>query len=108
MAKAEQRIIRCPGCGKTTEIKIKENDYTKHYFQCKKCTTKFELIFNRPDRQELQEIFMNDEIPSSLSGLPTRVFGPVRSLFNFRLPRLLKSSRQERKPIIFKGKKNGR
>lgn len=105
MGKTEQRIIKCPGCGKTVaEMRIKENDHKKYYFQCKKCTTRFELVFNRPGREELERMFLDedDRIPF------TRVYQGIRSFFPFRLPRL-RATGDERRPIfrkpIFKRKK---
>lgn len=105
MEKTEKRTINCPGCGNTVaEMRIKEDDYTKHYFQCKKCTQKFELVFNRLDEGELERMFLNedDRIPF------TRMYQGIRSFFPFRLPRL-GTAGDERRPIfrkpIFKRKK---
>lgn len=96
--------VHCPRCGHVIKGRRGEDEHQKS-FECKKCTGRWSISFEHPSREELEELFMNDEIPSSLSGPATRVYGPIRSLFSFRLPRLLRSSRQERKPIIFKGRK---
>lgn len=95
--------VHCPRCGHVIKGRRGEDEHKKS-FKCKKCMGRWSITFEHPTREELERMFLNDEIPSSLSGPATRVYGAVRSIFPFRLPRL-RSSRQERKPIIFKEKR---
>jgi hypothetical protein len=93
--------VRCPGCGRTIKGRRGKDDYQKS-FECKKCTTRFSLTFEHPDREELEERFFRGEIPA---GPANRVagHGATRNTFPFRLPRLRVT--RPRFGVVFKRKK---
>lgn len=93
--------VRCPRCGHIIKGGRRKNEPKKD-FECGKCTGRFSLTFNYPDREEMERRFLNDEIPA---GPAVRLYGAIKDSFPFRLPRLRRgAARNEGRPI-FKGKK---
>jgi ribosomal protein L37AE/L43A len=91
--------INCPSCGKSISGQRRKDDHKKA-FECSKCTARFSVTFDYPSWEELQERFMAGQIPA---GLARRIYGRVRSIFPFRLPRSRKPGQGEGGIILKEG-----
>jgi len=102
MVKNRNYSTQCPGCGKKTFRGTLGKDEHRKSFICPFCTVRWHITFDYPSTEELEALFERGEIPS---GPATRVYGPKKSLFPFRLPSLRKANPNSRQPIFKESKK---
>jgi len=99
MARVE-REVRCPACGFAARVRVERDRYQNH-FECSRCTTRFSLT-EHPDREVLEEKFLNDELPS---GPVQKVYQAARNALPFQLPTLGKPGKGRRPGFLSRREK---